>query len=209
MIVILVVKKIEEYLQNGTRLLFAFLRKMVENFEQIERALIAIDGFFVDLLLADVNGMALLHPLEFLAQVQPKIRKEGSICSNSLDWREGLMKKSSLWICLSVSGSKEHSRWEKRRSSISCLFRVTRVGEHESRVQPPIEAHWSTGNRWISSSPETCFPGVSRCGKHESDAQTPRKPSVDREPMKTKFAGKELLWGISMRETRCLAPNHP
>ena len=36
--------------------------------------------------------------------------------------------------------------------------------------------HWSAGNQWKSSLPETGFPGVSRRGEHESEAQTPRTP---------------------------------
>ena len=35
--------------------------------------------------------------------------------------------------------------------------------------------HWSTGNQWKSSSPETRYPEVSRREKHEAAVETPRK----------------------------------
>ena len=48
----------------------------------------------------------------------------------------------------------------------------------ETRIRDPntSKPHWTTGNQWKSSLPETSFSGLFRCGKHESGAQTPRKP---------------------------------
>ena len=52
------------------------------------------------------------------------------------------------------------------------------ISMRETRIRRPktSKPHWSTGNQWKSSSPETCFPEVSRYGKSESGAQKRRKP---------------------------------
>ena len=92
MIVILIGEEVEDNRQKNTGLLFAFLRKMIENLKKIQSVLNVIDRFFVDfvflfifalkilidhsigaLFLTGLDGIALLNPVEFLAQDRPKI----------------------------------------------------------------------------------------------------------------------------------------
>ena len=70
-----------------------------------------------------------------------------------------------LFVCLSVTGSKEHGQ---KRTQILISFDAT-IGNPMwgIRIWGPFSTkpHWSIGNEWKSSFRETRFPDVSRCGK--------------------------------------------